>query len=1037
MKYAAFMSYSHAADPDIASAIQKALHGFAKPIYRRRALHVFRDKTSLSANPALWPAIEQALADSEFFILLASPLAVQSPWVQREVEWWLTHRSIDRLLIVLTEGALVWDGVRGDFDWNQSAGIPSQLQGRLGGEPLYVDLRWAKAGQPLSLRDPQFRGAVLDLAATLHGRPKDDLDGQDIREYRRTRLLASAGVAVILILAIVAVWLWRVAARERDAAVQSAREAQQQAEIAKTARDAAIESEKRKEEERRRALARQLAADAELVITDNPARVQTSMLLGLESLRLLHFFNNERLVRAGLALLPDPGYLFARHMGGIGTIAVSPNGRHIATAGADNLARIWDLSTRDETLALKQASDINSVAFNRNGKYIATGSADKSAALWHGVSGKRLAWLRGPFESIQAVAFHPDHDQLVTAGSNGAVYVWRVPAGTRIRALSGHTQAVYSIAFSADGRYAATASADGTARIWDAREWAVEPLKELQHTDDVIAVAFSSDGQLVATAGADAVAQVWKVPSGEPVARLHHGGAVRAAAFIPDGRLVTGSADGTVRAWVVSPSREVTSFLHQGDVVAVSVSPDGRYVATASTDRTARIWDLNAAVEVSRMSHDAPVTAVAFTRDGQRVVTSSLDGTARVWRRPAGGTGTRLHHPGAVHWVTFSADATKVATASADKSVRVWTTGDGAERLRLPDGDTVYAVALSPDAQRLATAGAGRDAVIWNAETGRRISALTHGKTVSGVTFSPDGRYIATGSLDGTARLWDASSGRPLATWTHAGSVYSVAFSPDSRYVATVSLNANAAVRVWATDSRKEVSGIQESFEEYWKDHSRRTPQYRWGDLTADDARYALAFSPDSRLIATASLGHAARVWQAANGRDVARLVHDGRVVAVAFSPDGHHVATGSEDGTVRVWKIETETEKAEVIARMTHHERVNAVAFNKNGDRVASLSSDNSVRVWETSTGRLLTQFEQKERIVAIAFSPDGRYLSIAGGDSVTLHALSRDDLIRQACERLNPNVLRENERKPYISDPYNPVCRDSTIVGKAPLRK
>jgi hypothetical protein len=61
MKYDAFISYSHAADGILAPAVQKALQKFAKPWHQRRAMTVFRDETGLSANPALWSSIEQAL----------------------------------------------------------------------------------------------------------------------------------------------------------------------------------------------------------------------------------------------------------------------------------------------------------------------------------------------------------------------------------------------------------------------------------------------------------------------------------------------------------------------------------------------------------------------------------------------------------------------------------------------------------------------------------------------------------------------------------------------------------------------------------------------------------------------------------------------------------------------------------------------------------------------------------------------------------------------------------------------------------------
>src|SRR6266508_1937932 len=102
--YDAFVSYSHAADGRLAPALQAGLQSLAKPWYRRRALRVFRDRTSLSASPELWPAIERALAQARYFVLLASPEAAGSPWVDREVRWWRAHRGRDTVLIVLTDG---------------------------------------------------------------------------------------------------------------------------------------------------------------------------------------------------------------------------------------------------------------------------------------------------------------------------------------------------------------------------------------------------------------------------------------------------------------------------------------------------------------------------------------------------------------------------------------------------------------------------------------------------------------------------------------------------------------------------------------------------------------------------------------------------------------------------------------------------------------------------------------------------------------------------------------------------------------------
>ena len=71
-------------------------------------MRIFRDKTSLSANPALWRSIEQALTDSEYFLLLASPSSAKSPWVQKEIEWWLHNRPAEKMLISVADEQLLF-----------------------------------------------------------------------------------------------------------------------------------------------------------------------------------------------------------------------------------------------------------------------------------------------------------------------------------------------------------------------------------------------------------------------------------------------------------------------------------------------------------------------------------------------------------------------------------------------------------------------------------------------------------------------------------------------------------------------------------------------------------------------------------------------------------------------------------------------------------------------------------------------------------------------------------------------------------------
>src|SRR5687768_606056 len=220
--YDAFISYSHAADGKLAPALQNALQRFAKPWYKRRALHLFRDQTSLSASPGLWPSIEQALQSSRYFLLLASPRAASSRWVQQEVDWWLEHKSPQTLLIGLTDGHIKRGEAAKDFDWEHTDALPPNLKGVFTENPLWVDFRWAKGQEHLSTKNPEFQTALAALAAPLRGIPKEDLIGEDVRQHRRTKRWAWGAATALALLLVAAVVFALFAVAQRYQAEQQA-----------------------------------------------------------------------------------------------------------------------------------------------------------------------------------------------------------------------------------------------------------------------------------------------------------------------------------------------------------------------------------------------------------------------------------------------------------------------------------------------------------------------------------------------------------------------------------------------------------------------------------------------------------------------------------------------------------------------------------------------------------------------------------------------------------------------------------------------
>jgi hypothetical protein len=223
--YDAFISYSHAKDKPIASALQSAVQKVGKPWYRRRALRLFRDDTSLSATPSLWPSIEKALGETRYFLLLASPEAAASRWVNKEVAYWLDHNGPDTLLIGVTDGSLSWDETTGDFRSHEDIPLPPILVGRFTSEPKWVDLTAYRGGA--GKNDAKFTELAADFAAAIHGTPKEDLLSQEVRQQRRALTMAWSAAGALFVLVGLATTAGILAYRSQQEAVAQRNRAEQ------------------------------------------------------------------------------------------------------------------------------------------------------------------------------------------------------------------------------------------------------------------------------------------------------------------------------------------------------------------------------------------------------------------------------------------------------------------------------------------------------------------------------------------------------------------------------------------------------------------------------------------------------------------------------------------------------------------------------------------------------------------------------------------------------------------------------------------
>ncbi len=288
--------------------------------------------------------------------------------------------------------------------------------------------------------------------------------------------------------------------------------------------------------------------------------------------------------------------IIARHVGGAAAIAVSPDGKLLATAGGDQVIRLIDPASAKERGLLKGLQGfVRTLAFSPDGKLLASAGDDREVVIWDVAAGKEVRRIGAHQNGIRMAAFAPDGKTLVSSGFDEHIGLWDVATGKQRRFFWAHPRVPYSVAFSPDGKMLASGGdlAD-TICLWDAatarliRSWP-------GHKQCVATVAFSPDGRLLASGGGDTTVRVWETITGKEVRHLDgHNSEVTNLAFAADGRtLVSASAHATVHLWDLASGKELRRFGKRPQRVwRVVFAPTQRAVLSGGMDGIVVEWDL-------------------------------------------------------------------------------------------------------------------------------------------------------------------------------------------------------------------------------------------------------------------------------------------------------------------------------------------------------------------------------------------------------------------------------------------------------------
>ena len=500
--------------------------------------------------------------------------------------------------------------------------------------------------------------------------------------------------------------------------------------------------------------------------------------------------------------------------------AFSPDGKRLVSC-CDNTheyntaVKIWDTSNGDELLTFHgHRFQVPSVAFSPDGKHLASAGSEGTVKIWDSISGQELLTLRGHLQRVLDLVFNPDGKYLATASADKTVKIWNANSGNLLLTLRWHKdlEIITSVAFSPDGKRLATgsgvfsgdmkmtqSSADNTAKIWDisciegvvtlrgslppqsqppSRSWVISPVGAPMNTSNARCVAFNPDGKLIARVFSG-TATIWDTCSGQEVRTFKAGrGLLQSVAFSPDSKQLAATTDGKVKVyiWDVASGQELLTLAAilpdtHGDPPVLAYNPNGKHVAVGSAE-SVKIYDVSSGMEVLtlpvrlvRFQGDSSARwkySIGFDSDGKRLAVGGW-GIVAIWdvvsRPPKPLVTLQFDSDHAVNSIAFSPDGKRLATGDSDRTTRVYDAASGQELLTL-GGHTaeVSGVAFHPDGKRLATSSSDNTVRIWDVTNGQELLALSgNSRELFSATFSPDGKRLAAGSDDNTVMIWDAT----------------------------------------------------------------------------------------------------------------------------------------------------------------------------------------------------------------------------------------------------------------------------------------
>lgn len=729
-------------------------------------------------------------------------------------------------------------------------------------------------------------------------------------------------------------------------------------------------------------------------------------------------------------------------------------------------------------------SHVNSVAFSPTGNKLVSAGGDGSLVLWNTKTGEVIRKLqkKDRYEEVTSVAFSPNSKKIISGDTEGNLTLWDTEEGEIIGKLwQGHTDRIASVAFSPDGKRVISGSFDKTLILWDVETgqpvWKTWSEDKDKNKYNVISVAFSPDGARIVSGNIGGIISLWDSKAGQLLGHLppFHTGEVTSVAFSPDGsKVVSGSCDNTIRLWDIDNEEiafsEFLTLLYKTCILSVAFSPDGKRLVFGDLDYDIGLINLQNIEKINEsiialqgtgarkdidvhylQGHGTVFTGLGLPHD-PLADPSIYDGYADMtWGDYAERDCGHYHNKNVVGIlsVVFSPDGKKIASGSGDSRVIVWDiqTENPLIKTWQEHDDIIEKVTFSPDNTKLISQTKNKTLYLWDTKTNslldswqgsnatfsldsKKIVYITADNpntiTLRGIStkdhvieeqwqgsnaiFSPDGKKIAYITPDNSFIIRYVTNKRIIdGPWkNYSTPIRNLIFSPNSEKIAAIS-TFNSNITLWNVKTKEKLGGIT-------------------ANATANHGTI-FTFSPDSSKFLFRKEIKVLELWDLNKWERVGDpLLHEGvsSATLLGFSPDGTQVLSGDtrKIGGGRIYRWDGE--KGKPLEGLGTPSFVTGLSFSPNGKWFISYGFREWL-LWSSEVNQSL-DIPWKDRYSPKTFSPDNKSVILFDKEDTHknfyLWNIDPDSWSQKLCAIAGRNFTRE-EWKYYMGDvPWEETC-------------